>query len=319
MKNYWTTTLQQRIEDLATFKTALSTSPILLPFNGTSPTILSLYNSSLFPPPLACYPGLGNAQLQQITALESGVFGLSPASNATQFDLACYPNHPVYGVLDVLRLRLPFLDSETGVAHQAAVLKTEVAPRAVVYTGAQLSTWPNISSANFTPDPRSYGTLGLSSHIVLQYLSSIPDVSVASALVKFVLNSTSNNSVPPDPSSPLFQFSSTIPVLEVAVFGSVEPTDIGSAVTSFVSPSGSLFFGSVEGSAFRNWAITTVGGSVVWTETSISPLVVRDNSLSDVTINQTWTAISTAIQNHIDGIGLANITETFQITNKFTT
>lgn len=318
LKNYWTTTLQQRIEDLATFKTALSTSPILLPFNGTSPAILSLYNSSLFPPPLACYPGLGNVQLQQITALESGVFGLSPASNATQFDAACYPNHPVYGVLDVLRLRLPFLDSETGVAHQAAVLKTDVAPRAVVYTGAQLSTWPNTSSANFKPDPRSYGTLGLSSHIVLQYLSSIPDVSVASALVKFVLNSTSNNSVPPDPSSPLFQFLSTIPVLEVAVFGSVEPADIGSAVASFALPSGSLFFGSVQGSAFRNWAITTIGGSVAWTETPTSPLVVRDNSLSDVTINQTWTAISTAIQNHIDSIGLANITQTFQITNKFT-
>ena len=145
----------------------------------------------------------------------------------------------------------------------------------------------------------------------------MPDVNTASALVSFVLTAATNASIPPDQSSPLFQSLQSIPFLEVAVFGDVEPPDLTSTVASFTTSSGSLFFGSADGADLRNWTINTVGGPVVWTENATSPLVVRDNSLGGTAITQTWDAISIALSNNIPGIGLANITTTLQGTQDF--
>ncbi|KAG6849871.1 hypothetical protein H0H93_004220 [Arthromyces matolae] len=329
LQNYWTNVLQQRPGDLSTFMAAFSVSPILLPFDATLTqhpmsvnSLLTSSSSAPFPPPISCYPGLNNTQLQLINAIEEPVFGLSPASSASAFDSTCYPDRPIYGVLNVLRLRQPFLDPRVGIAQQAAVLNHDVSPRAIIRNGAILSPLPGPSNAsNVTveqSDPRQYGTLGQFNHVVLQYLSSIPDVEVAIALVAYVLASASAQAVPPPSASILFTSISTIPVIEVAVFGTVAPSDINSAASAFTTPTGSLFFGSDQGTAFRNWVISGCGSTTVWAESPLSPLVVRDNNFSDPTFNQTWTAISTALHNNIGNIGLINITDTFTTTKKFT-
>lgn len=306
------------------FKTALSVSPILLPFNASSKTIRNLYgstSSSPFPPPLACLPGLSTTVLQQVNSIESTIFGLTPTTGATQFDSSCYQGHPVYGVLDILQLRLPFLDSQTGLVRQAAVLTRDATSRAIIHTGELWSTMLNgTGTTNVTTaqlDQRQYGTLSLSDHVILQYLSSFPDIGTANTLIKFVLNSTTTVPVPPEKASTLFQSLPSLPILEVAVFGDVLPLDLTSTIAPFASPSGALFFGSEDGSAFRNWTINVIGGSVVWTENATSPLVVRDKSLGDTTITQTWDAIALAITHNISSIGLPNITATFQGTQNF--
>ena len=323
LKTYWTSVLLQPPQDLAGFMAALSVSPVLLPFNASSPSIRTLYSnstSSLFPPPLACFPDLTSEVKQQINSVENGVFGLQPIANTTsEFDTSCYQDRPVYGVLDVLRLRLPFLDSQTGVVKQAVVLTRDANPRVVLHLGLMFDAAPKVT---YTPassqlDARQYGTLSLFDHVVLQYLTSMPDVNTASALVSFVLNAATNGSIPPDQSSPLFQSLQSIPFIEVAVFGDVGPPDLTSTVASFTTSSNALFFGSADGAHFRNWTINTIGGPVVWTENATSPLVVRDSSLGNTAITQTWDAVSLAISNNITGIGLANITTTLQGTQDF--
>ena len=319
---YWTSVLLQRPQDLATFKAALSLSSVLLPFNATSPSIQTLYSnstSSLFPPPLACFPDLTSEVQQQINSVETGVFGLqSIASTTSNFDTSCYQDRPVYGVLDVLRLRLPFLDSQTGTVKQAVVLTRDANPRVVLYNGLMFSTPLNgtytVTSSQL--DARQYGTLNLCDHVILQYLTSMPDVNTANALASFVL-SAATNTTPPDSSSLLFQSLKSIPFLAVAVFGDVGPPDLTSTAASFTASDDSLLFGSVDGTALRNWTIDTIGGPVVWTQNATSPLVVRDNSLGNTAISETWNAISIAISNNIPGIGLSNITTTLEGTQNF--
>lgn len=259
--------------------------------------------------------------LQQVNSVETTVFGLTPTTGATQFNPSCYRERPVYGVLDILQLRLPFLDSRTGVVRQAAVLTRDATSRVVIHTGELWSTMLNGTGATnvTTPqlDQRQYGTLGLSDHVILQYLSSFPDIGTANTLIKFVVDSATRVPIPPEKASTLFQSLPSLPILEVAVFGDVLPLDITSTIAPFASSSGALFFGSEDGSALRNWTINVVGGSIVWTENATSPLVVRDKSLADTTITQTWDAIALAISHNVPGIGLPNITATFQGTQDF--
>jgi len=322
LKKYWVSVLLQKPNDLSTFKAALSAAPIMLPFDATSGPILNLYvssPSSSFPPPLSCFPGLNDSLVQTISSLETNVFGLQPVTSAVKFDPACYRDRPIYGILDVLHLRLPFLDSRTAVVKQAAVLSNEANSRAVLYNGDLLSS---VSNGKTTPatfastqlDPRHYGTLSFSDHVVLQYLLSFPNISLATALVKFVLDSATKVSVPPDPSSPLFQSLQSIPTLEVAVFGDIPPSDLTSTVSPFANPSGSLFFGSDDGGAMRSWTINSIHGSVIWTENATSPVVARDSSLGNNDITLTWNATATALAHNISGIGLLNITNALQRT-----
>jgi len=315
--------LQQRAEDLSLFKSILLVSPVVLPFNASSRSIRNLYTgspSSPFPPPLSCFPGLNSPLQERLISFESTVYGLPPISNPSQFDPSCYRDRPVYGVLDILRLRLPFTDSRIGVSKQAAVLTRDAAPRVIVYTGEIFAAALN-GTVNLTPtelDPRHYGTLGLSDHVILRYLKSMPNLSVATAVAQYVLSTASTTPTPPDPSSPLYQSLDSIPTLEIAVFGDVGASDFSSILSPFTNPSGSLFFGSDDGNALRTWTINTMGGPVVWTQNATSPLVVRDKSLGDTTITKTWDAITLALTNNIPNIGLVNITTTLTGTQDFT-
>ncbi|KAF8898637.1 hypothetical protein BD779DRAFT_1484908 [Infundibulicybe gibba] len=316
LSRFWTTVLQQKPDDLPSFMGVVKSSPILLPFDATYSAqsqslaaLLTSSNSSPFPPPLACYPGLSSTQIQMISNIESQIFGLKSLSPATAFDTNCYPDHPLYGVLDVLRLRLPFTDGRPGVPKQAAVINQDAAPRAVVYSGENLAALP--TAGNMDPnviqsDPRQYGTLNNLNHVMLKYLSSIQDVNVAIAFVKFVLSSTSGAPIPPPNGTALYQSLASLPALEVAIFGSINPSDIISVPSSFIEPSGSLLFGSNLGNLLRTWAISGVGSGVVWAELATSPLVIRDTTFLDSTFNQTWAAAAAATSQPTDTV-LSNV------------
>lgn len=323
LKNYWTTTLAQRDEDLTTFIGVFSRSPILLPFNGSSTTIRSLYNSSslLFPPPLSCYPGFSPELMNLVQTFETTVFNLDSPTAASSFDAACFPDRPVYGILDLLRLRLPYLEDRPWLPRQAAVLNLDALPRAVIYVNEMMSTTfpgstPRAKFNQSELDPRNYGTLSLPNHVILQYLSSMP-VDTAKALAQFITSAVGKPAVPPDPTSPLLQKLSSIPPLEVAIFGNIGPSDVSGTVTSFMAADGRFFFGTDAGSALRNWSITTAGGSVAWAENSTSPRIVRDSSLTDTTIDQAWRAVASRLNDQPETIGLSNLTVSFELTRKF--
>ncbi|KAK7694809.1 hypothetical protein QCA50_001997 [Cerrena zonata] len=326
LSNYWSGVLQQDPDDLNEFLSIVSGSSILLPFDATfSPndnpitTLMTNSSSSPFPPPLACYPGLTTTQLQSINTFESTVFGLSTAPSASQFDTSCFPNRPIYGVLDILQLRLPFTDSQTGIARQAAVLSRDASKRAVVYSGQVLSAFPAVNSTNITAvttDPRRYGTTNNLNHVMLEYLISINDVNIAIALAKFVL---SNPALPPASNSALFSALSSLPAIEVAVFGDVHPPDVTSAVSSFSTPNGGLFFGTSASLSLRQWTINAARGSVVWTDLAVSPEVVRDNSFDDTVFNSVWDPAFTFF--HSTNTAIVNtsvIVSAFNTVQKFT-
>lgn len=237
----------------------------------------------------------------------------------SQFDTSCFGNRPIYGILDILQLRLPFVDSRTGVAMQAAVLAHDVAPRAVVYSGEILSALPGTPKTQNTTqsqvDPREYGTLNYLSHVMLNFLSSIPDVNAAISLVNFILESPT---APPINTTSLYQSLSSLPSLEVAVFGTINPSDVQYAVSSFSTPNGSLFFGSDQALALRDWAINAAGNMVVWTQFAGSPEVVRDSSLTNTVFSSVWTpAYNFLHSTEPVTVNVDNITAAFQVTGMF--
>jgi hypothetical protein len=188
----------------------------------------------------------------------------------------------------------------------------------VVYSGEILAALPGAKNLpgikTAQTDLREFGTLNHLNRVVFNYLTSFPDVPTATAFVNFVLSSPA---VPPTSSSPLFNMLSSIPALEVAVFGNIDPSDITSAVSSFSTPSGSLFFGSDQGAALRTWAINA-GFSVVWAELATSPKVVRDSSMSDAGFNSVWTPAQTILHSQT-GVtaGVSNVTASFEALGEF--
>ncbi|KAI0348514.1 hypothetical protein BDW22DRAFT_96751 [Trametopsis cervina] len=298
LQEYWTNELRRSTSDLPGFISFISGSPVMLPFDTSttfgSSTLISLINKTTpapFPPPLACYPGLSSSQLQSVNSLETTVFGLSLASGASTLDTSCFPNRPVYGVLDILQLRLPFPDGRSGVAKQAAILSRDASPRVVVYSGEAVSALPGTSSpGTLSIDPRDYGTLNSLNHVILKYLRSL-DTQTASALVDYVLT---NVATPPTSASPISGNLSSLPLLEVAVFGTIATSDIDSVASSLSNSAGGVYFGSLPSSVVRNWTIDSVQAEVTWTENATAPLVVRDSSTSDPNFNGVWSAATAA-------------------------
>lgn len=321
MTNYWQNVLKQDPSKFLTFVSLVISSPILLPFdaNGTAgeTSISSLLTNSTtapFPPPLACYPGLSNSQLQLITNVETSVFGLSPPVVQAGFNVSCYPDRPVYGVLDILRQRLPFQDSQNG-AKQAAILSRDASSRVVVYNGEVLSDSSNTSSIP-TTDPRRFGTLHHINHVLLDFFEAIPNTNIATQLVEYVL---SYPVTPPTNDTLLGQSLDTIPTLEVAVFGSVKPSDVTGVVSSFTTPSGDLFFGTSQSLAVRDWAIVAAKSSVTWSEFSNSPKVVDDSSFTDNAFNAVWNPAYLFFHSSSNAtVTVGNITAGFTAVNKFT-
>jgi hypothetical protein len=77
----------------------------------------------------------------------------------------------------------------------------------------------------------------------------------------------------------VYQKLSSIPKLEVAVFGSVLPGDVDSVNSGWSTPTNGWYFGSPQSLALRQWTINAAGAEVVWAPNATSPVVVRDNAL----------------------------------------
>lgn len=301
----------------------LISSPILIPFDATgtarNTSISSLLTNSTtapFPPPLSCYPGLTQSQFQLITTVETSVFGLSSPATQANFNNSCFADRPIYGVLDILHLRLPFTDSQTR-PKQAVILSRDVSPRVVVYNREILSGLPTSNTSTVpTTDPRQFGTLGHISHVLLDFFKAIPDVNVARQVVNYVLSS---QVTPPSNDTLLGMSLNTIPTLEVAVFGSVTPQDVEGIASSFTTPSGGLFFGTDQSLALRDWAMIATHTSVTWTEFANSPTIVNDNSFTDNAFNAVWNPAYLFFHSNSDAtVTVGNITAGFTVVNKFT-
>jgi len=234
----------------------------------------------------------------------------------TNFSVSCFPDRPIYGVLNILHLRLPFQDSQTG-PKQAAILSRDASSRVVVYNGEVLSGLTNSNTSSIpTTDPRQFGTLSHISHVLLDFFESIPDINVATQLVDYVL---SYPVTPPSNDTLLGQSLSTIPTLEVAVFGSVTPPDVLGVVSSFTTPSGDLFFGTSQSLAVRDWAMVAARQGVTWTEFANSPEVVDDDSFTDKDFNAVWNPANLFFHSSSNAIvSVENITAGFAAVNKFT-
>jgi len=301
----------------------LISSPVLMPFdaNGTAghtsiSSLLTNSSSTPFPPPLSCYPGLTRSQLQLITNLETSVFGLSSPVTQDDFSDSCFADRPIYGVLNILHLRLPFQDSQSG-AKQAAILSHAASSRMVVYNGEVLSGLPTSNTTSiFTTDPRQFGTLNHMSHVLLDFFEAIPDINVAKQFVEYVL---SYPVTPPTNDTLLGRSLNTIPTLEVAIFGSVTPSDVTGVVSSFTTPSGDLFLGSSESLAVRDWAMMATRTSVTWTEFANSSKVVDDDSFTDGNFNKVWNPAYLFFHSSSNAtVSVGNITAAFNAVNKFT-
>jgi hypothetical protein len=323
MTNYWQNVLGQDPSTFLTFASLLISSPILIPFDangtaGNTPISSLLTNSSTapFPPPLSCYPGLTQSQSQLITTLETSVFGLSPPTTQANFNDSCFADRPIYGVLNILHLRLPFRDSQTG-PKQAVILSRAASSRVVVYNGEVLSGLPTSDTSSIpTTNPLQFGTLDNINHVLLNFFEAIPDINVATQLVDYVL---SYPVIPPLNNTLLGQSLNTIPTLEVAVFGSVTPPDVMGVVSSFTTLSGSLFFGTDQSLAVRDWAMVAAQKGVTWTEFANSPTIVDDDSLTDSAFDEVWSPAYLYFHSASNAIvTVGNITAGFAAINKFT-
>lgn len=292
--NYWTSVLQRQRSELDTFRTAVRNSAFLIPFDATSSPggnrlteLMSNSSSTEFPVPISCYPGLDQSQLSRINAFETVAFNLDPASSTSHFSDSCFPDRPVYGVVDLLGLRLPFPDGREGVALQASALSSDAKIRAIIYSGEVLSalpgavTVPDITSAS--TDAREFGTADFLDHVLLNYFSSISNVSIAMDLVSHILSSTI-----PESDSPLANSLSSLPFLEFAMFGIIRPQDIAFSVSSFSTPTGSLFFGSDAAQTFRSWALVNTSASIAWTESALSTEVVHEGFVRNDAFESVW-------------------------------
>ncbi|KAI0036610.1 hypothetical protein K488DRAFT_67456 [Vararia minispora EC-137] len=319
ISTYWTLTLNQSEEDYATFISLLMASPVLLPFNAANSSVAALLTSSTslpFPPPASCYPGLSSAALSQLSSVETQVFGLPAPAQQASFQTACYADRPIYGTLDYLRLRLPHRDSDKNLSAQAAVLSLDVRPRIVVSNGRQFSALPGgPAPASVQTDVRQYGTMTHLNHVIRDFFASISDVSVATAVVQYVL---SQSAVPPPSSSTLVQNIDSLPILEVAVFGSVLPADVDAVLSSFSTPSGNLFFGTDGSFATRTWALNATGSYVAWAEAATASQVVHDGSFSDANFNAVWDPAFQFFHSSTNAVvGISNITNAFSNEGKF--
>ncbi|KAI0321372.1 hypothetical protein OF83DRAFT_1168527 [Amylostereum chailletii] len=321
MANYWENTLNQSSSDYNDFVSRIISSPVLLPFDATSSPggsslskLLTNSSTALFPPPLGCYPGLSSAQLQQLTTVEKTVFNLPSPTSQTTFDASCFPDRPVYGLLDILNLRLPFRDDSVNLSRQAAVLRSDVRPRVIVYSGSQFSSLPQGNATDVLTDVRRYGTMNHLNHVLFDFFTAIADINVAVALISYVLSSPTA----PPKTDVLLQALDSIPTLEVAVFGNIIPSDIDHVLSSFATPSGHLFFGTDQSEALRVWAVNGTSSHIAWTNSTTAAEVVDDSSFSDSTFNSVWEPAYEFFHFPTGSkVDVSNITTAFEAIHKF--
>ncbi|KAG9017508.1 hypothetical protein FRB90_001017 [Tulasnella sp. 427] len=308
LQNYWVKDLNLDVNLLPKFVAAVQSAPVLLPFDMTLgdnsqslPSTMQLHDpkTASFPPPLGCNPMMSASQLAILNTIEQNAFKLPAVSTVpSSFDFSCFSSRPVYGVLDVMRLRMPFVDKTDQAPLQAAVLSTVASSRALIRPGTVLSLFPSVDSVDSPTSAtrqKSYGTLKYLNHVLLAWLKSLP-LTEASAIATFVATASPTSAPPLSLNTTTL---TSIPGIEVALFGTIGPTDIDHSVSNFATPSGSLFFGSKTGSVFREWAASTATSatSIIWADSSASAKVVKEMVKDDSTFDAVWQGALTMITN----------------------
>jgi len=126
--------------------------------------------------------------LSWLNHFKTSVFGLSSPTVQTSLNISCFQNQPVYGVLNILHLWLPFPDLQTR-SKQAAILSCDASPHVVIYKGEVLSGLTNSSTSSIPmTDPHQFATMHHMSHVLLDFFKAIPDINVATQLVGYVLS-----------------------------------------------------------------------------------------------------------------------------------
>jgi hypothetical protein len=235
-----------------------------------------------------------------IGTIEQHAFDLVPlATVPSVLDAACFPDRPTYGVLDVLRLRRPFGDARESMRVTSAQLVSRAGTRAVLHGGEQLVGLTGFrdnglaTQTNFTTsqaDPREYGTIQHLDHVALSYLLAFPGVNLAKQAAQFIMNAD-EATLPPASGDGLFDESDaldSIPTIEVAVFGSILPTDLATFNADLAAPNGTLFFGSDSADIFRKWALGDSNDLILWSNSSASQKVVHELRTNNTAFEAVW-------------------------------
>ncbi|GAA5864508.1 hypothetical protein JCM1840_000524 [Sporobolomyces johnsonii] len=319
LAHYWNDTLGLSAADLATFRSVVQSAEIVIPLDATETisgtSMMSLAaeqtNQSSFPPAIGCLPNLSDDDVQRVNDVEANVFGLADVTSSQALNGTCL-DRPLYGLLNLLSLRLPFSssDSRSSLPQQALVISTEDSSRVSVHAGELLAAGAIASATTSPTAPATLERFGLLSnldHVLLDYLTLL-DTATAQLLIAYVLSSPSG---PPAATSALSQATNSLaslPMLEVQLWGGLRYSEISLVRSGLSSSDGSaLFFGSDDGDSFRTWAIsgttttttTSSGnagvGEIEWTLDAQEAEVAPDTSVAGSTAFQkVWASAATA-------------------------
>lgn len=210
-------------------------------------------------------------------------------------------------MINLLSLRLPFLDSDTrSLPTQGLVLQESVKSRMIVHAGELLvgvssnAPAPSPSTPSF---PDHFGTFSNLDSVIFEYLQLLsPQVAVD--LVNFVLAQSRPTTSPPSFPSSLYQNSNkllSIPILEITIFGGLRYSDIDHSISSLSSGSNlhsNAFFGTPTAQEFRNWALagprltggTTLQGPILWSRGALEVTPVKEASLVNLGFEKVWSS-----------------------------
>ena len=188
--HHWTE-LELPLTSLPLFLAAMRRSPIVIPFDWNRTGNLS--TGAFFPPAAACIDSLTLWQAQTIKTLETNAFGLAPIVNPSS-QTNCSLHRPTYGIVNLLHLRLPFVDSDTrrDLPKQGVILNESNKSRYSFHAGELLDISATTPSSPSLPD--RFGVIDHLDHVVLAYLTLL-DRSLAKTLVEFVLGSGSDRPI----------------------------------------------------------------------------------------------------------------------------
>ncbi|GAA6059813.1 hypothetical protein JCM10212_003708 [Sporobolomyces blumeae] len=236
LAHLWIDTLRFGQDDLDRFRSMVQSAELVVPYDptvfGHDASISSALSGSSFAVGIGCLSGLSDEVVERISAVERDVFGLPAVSLDQSQDDTCL-DRPTYGLRNPLHLSTPFLSSDPRalLPTQSIFLSPNVTPRVTVHAGEPLSAG-SLAPAPTTPSsPATIEHFGLLSshidHVLFDYLSLI-DSDTAKLLVGYVLSGSTEPSASTSDLSRATDGLSTLPVLEVQVWGGVRSSDIGS-------------------------------------------------------------------------------------------
>ncbi|GAA5847739.1 hypothetical protein JCM9279_005012 [Rhodotorula babjevae] len=311
LEHYWATALGRSGDELQAFREAVRRAEVVVPLDATANVgggqgMMDLAQhaqsgAASFPQAVGCWGGLSETAAERVRALEVDVFGLSAVSSSQALDSSCL-DRPLYGILNLLNLRLPFpsSDKRSSLPQQSLVLKASaIADGVTVHAGELLAAGP-LAAARTSPSlpatPERFGLLSRLDHVLLDLLSALP-TATADNLIDYVLSSPST---PPSPSTYPSLLDNSLPLIEIQLWGGLQYDDIHFARSSLVaatSPSSSssapaLFFGSSTGDAWRSWALSNTQHAslprVEWVVAAESEQVVVDQGRGGTAFEGVW-------------------------------